>query len=77
MILNKSFNLSFKARLLFRWKIKASGSVDFNEKEGVISIHLDKAKVGFISLKGRLLKEIAEANFESISVRGDHIYIKI
>lgn len=77
MILNNSFNLSFKARLLFNWKIKASGSVTYYDEQGVIDIHLDKAKVGFISLKGRLLKELAEGDFDSITVKGDHILIKI
>lgn len=80
MILQKSFNLSFRVKLLFRWKVKASGSIDYTQNEAgnsVISIHLDKAKVGFLSLKGRLLKEISEANLESVKVQGDRILITI
>lgn len=80
MILQKSFNLSFRVRFLFRWKVKASGSVHYDqngEGKSVLTIHLAKAKVGFLSLKSRLLKEIREANLESIKVQGDKILITI
>ncbi len=77
MILQKGFNLTFRIKYLFRWKIKASGSVDYSEENSRITIHLAKAKVGFLSLKSRLLKEIAEANLESIKVEGDNIIIQI
>lgn len=77
MILQKAFNLTFRVRLLFKWKVKASGNVNYDEANGLLDIHLDKAKVGILSLKKKVLKELAEANLESIKVVGDHIYIQI
>lgn len=77
IIVKKSFNLSFLARFLFKWKIKAKGSINYNEADSLIDIHLDSAKVGIFSLKGKLLKELDDANWDSIQVRGDHILIQL
>lgn len=76
IIVKKSFHLSFLARFLFKWKIKAKGSIDYRESESILDVHLDSAKVGIFSLKGKLLKELDDANWDSIQVKGDHILIQ-
>lgn len=72
-----SYQLQFKAKILFNWKVKATGSIDYDATTSELRIHLDSAKVGFLSVKRTLLSKLSEAEIESVRLQGDHIYIKI
>lgn len=75
-VINKNFNLDFKAKVLFKLKIKANGSVDFDEENREVRIYLSQAKVGFLSVKRTVLNEIAKAGLSSVKVSGSTITIK-
>jgi hypothetical protein len=77
MIFNGNFQLSFKAKFLFKLKIKAQGRVSYDEEAGTVELLLSKAKVGIFSIKKRLLKEIREANISVVKIVGDRVTFKI
>jgi len=77
LIFNGNFQLSFKAKFLFRLKVKAQGVISHNQNDGTIDLHLNKAKVGIFSIKKTLLKELREANITGVRVVGDHLIFKI
>jgi len=72
-----SYQLQFKAKILFNWKVKATGSIEYNATTSELRIHLGSAKVGFLSVKRTLLNKLSEAEIESIRLEGEYIYIKI
>lgn len=76
-IFNHQFQMQFKAKFVFNWTVKSEGSIDFDEEKKLLSIHLTKAKVGLISLKGKILDQIKNAHLESIRVEGSMIYIQL
>ena len=77
LIFDGSFQMQFKVKYLFRWNVKSSGTISFDEQKKVVSIYLAKAKVGIISLKGKILDQIRDANLESVSVNGSTIKIQL
>ncbi len=76
-IFDHSFQMQFKAKFVFNWTVKSEGTIDFDEEKKLVSIYLRKAKVGIISLKGKILDEIRDANLESVRVDGNMIYIQL
>lgn len=76
-IMNKDLYLSFKARFLFKWKVKVQGRIDYDENRGIVTINIDSAKAGIFSIKKTILKKISEANLESVTVEGDNITIHL
>ena len=77
LVFNRNFQLSFKAKFLFKLKVKAQGQIDYNEDQGTIRIHLKKAKVGIFSIRKTLLKELREANISGVTISGNFITLKI
>ena len=76
-IFDGSFQMQFKVKYLFNWTVKSNGTIKFDEDKKLISIYLQKAKVGIISLKGKILDQIRDANLESVRVEGSMIYIQL
>ena len=74
-IMNGRYTLSLKTKFIFNIKVKATGSMRFDEKNQQLIIKLEKAKAGFFSVKKRLLKEIREADFKAVKVNGDVIVV--
>ena len=72
-----AYQLSLKIKYLFNWKVKSTGTVSFNEETGVVKIYVAKAKVGFLSVRSKLLKELRNANLSSVTVDGNNILIQI
>ena len=77
LIFDHNYQMQFKVKYLFNWTVKADGNIQFDEDKKLLSIYLNKAKVGIISLKGKILDQIRDANLESIRVNGSYIYIQL
>jgi hypothetical protein len=76
-IMNHQFGLQFKAKYLFKLKVKCKGQVQFDQKSSRLIIHLQKAKIGWFSVKSRLLKEIKKSGIKNVKVKGTSIIIQI
>lgn len=57
--------------------LRLNGSVENKEKEGKLIITLNKAKLGWFSIRRFLLRKVGELNTETISVDGNKIIIKL
>lgn len=77
LIFDEAFQLQFKVKYLLNWTVRSSGTIRYDEETKLISIYLAKAKVGIISLKGKILDQIRDARLESVDVQGNMIYIQL
>lgn len=77
LVFDHQFQMQFKAKFIFNWTVHSNGTINFDENKKVLSIYLKKAKVGIISLKGKILDQIKAANLESVRVEGSMIYIQL
>lgn len=77
VISRNAFLLSFEAKYLFNWKVKATGTVVIDEEKNQVKMKLISAKAGIFGIKSKLLNELAKANIKNISVSGDLIVIQL
>ncbi len=77
LIFDGSFQMQFKVKYVFNWNVKSNGTIKFDQEKKLLSIYLDKAKVGIISLKSKILDQIKNANLESVTVSGSTINIQL
>lgn len=76
-IFNGELYLTFKARFLFKWKVKISGRADFDSEKAQLRLAVHSAKVGFLSIKKTLMRKIEEANIKNLSVVGDTLILTL
>ena len=75
-ILRGKFYLSAYTKWLFKLKFKMEGTSSYNELTGQAVFHVKKAKVGIISIRSLLLKEIKKAKIKNVTVEGRNIIIQ-
>ena len=75
-IRNGKFRSEIKFKFVFRLKAKMSGTIVDDKDNGQLILTLEKAKVGFISVKSRVLKIVRDAKIKSIQVSGDRVFWK-
>ena len=62
---------------LFKSALKAYGVIDHDSQKEEITIKLDKAKVGILNVKKKVLNMVKEKESERLKVEGDKIIIKL
>jgi len=75
--MNGSYTLKLKATSAFNQKFTMSGNASISRDESKIKVHIAKAKIGFISIKSKLLKAIKDAEMENVVVDGDNVFITV
>ncbi len=76
-ITNNRFEASFKAIPVTSFTIKIRGDIHYLEAQKQLTLKINKANVGWVSIKSRLLEEIKEANLKNVQVIGDTIFIQL
>lgn len=76
-IYKKRFTASLKAKFIFRLTVKVSGPITYDQNNEQMVVQVEKATAGIFPVKRTLLKEIREANLDSIKVVGDRLFIKL
>jgi len=74
---NHSFALKVTAKVDITATVKASGKVWYLKDENQIKVKLRKAKVGFISIKGKIFSELEKDTSGKILVRRPYIFIDL
>ncbi|PIP93348.1 MAG: hypothetical protein COW00_20260 [Bdellovibrio sp. CG12_big_fil_rev_8_21_14_0_65_39_13] len=77
VISRNAFLLSFEAKYLFNWKVKATGTVVIDQVNNQVQLKLISAKAGIFGIKSKLLSQLAKSNIKNISVNGDLIVIQL
>lgn len=57
--------------------LRLSGKMSTNKENSELSIRLDRAKLGFFSIRGTLLKRVRALNLEGVQVIGNEIKVKL
>lgn len=66
--------IQLQAKYLFNWTLKVEGQTTLNEKQDKIVLHVTKAKVGFISVRGKVLEMIEKAGLKNVKRQGNEIH---
>jgi len=74
---NHSFALKVTAKVDITVTVKARGKVWYLKDENKIKIRLDKAKVGFFSIKGKVFSELEKDTSGKITVQRPFIYLDL
>jgi|GEM_PF-2292896 len=72
-----SLNMSFKAKFLFKWKVKVKGHTSWSEDKQQLRIDVHSAKVGFLSIKKTLFNAIRDANIAALKISGNSLIIQL
>lgn len=76
-VANHTFALKVTAKLDITATLKANGKVWYLKDENKIKIQLDKAKVGFFSVKGKIFAEFEKDTSGKIVVQRPYIYMDL
>jgi hypothetical protein len=68
---------SLKTKIVFNVKVKMEGPISYDEETGELVMVLKKAKAGWLSVKGTILKTLREMDSKTVTVVGDSIRIKL
>ena len=68
--------MSAETKWLFKFKIKMEGASTYDPLTGQAVFVLKKAKVGWFSVRSKILKEIKKANITNVTVEGRNIIIQ-
>lgn len=77
MIYNNKYNLTLKTKFIVNLKVKISGNAVYQEEQNRIVFSVDKAKVGWFSVKKLVMKEIKNAGIKNVQVFGYNIIINL
>ncbi|MFT6071093.1 MAG: hypothetical protein ACJAT2_002082 [Bacteriovoracaceae bacterium] len=76
-IANNRYNLSLKTKFVLKLKLKMEGKAEYQEAQNRIVFSVDKAKIGFFSVRKLVLKEIQKAGIKNVQVFGYNIIINL
>lgn len=76
-IVEQKFDLSLKARFIFKLKLKINGTAVLNQKKNIAVFDIQQAKVGFVNVKKILIKMLAKLDVTNVSVEGSIITVKL
>lgn len=74
-ILQGQTAISLQARYLFNWTLKMEGVSRVTEQNDRLVFRLDKAKVGFLSVRGKVLELIENAGLKNVQRHGNEIHL--
>lgn len=66
--------IQLQAKYLFNWTLKVEGQTTLSEKQDKIILRVNKAKVGFISVRGKVLEMIEKAGLKNVQRQGNEIH---
>lgn len=69
-----SFNLRAKARIIFNLTVRVDGDINYHKDSRVMTIDIDRANIGIISIKRSLLNTLRD---NGLDIRGDRIIIPL
>lgn len=67
--------IQLQARYLFNWTLKMEGVSRVTEQNDRLVFRLDKAKVGFLSVRGKVLELIEGAGLKNVQRHGNEIHL--
>ena len=76
-IVEQSFEASIQARFIFKLTLRMKGSAELNQKKNIAVIDIKEAKVGFINVRGILIKLLAKLDVTNVTVEGSKVTIKL
>ncbi len=76
-IIEQEFDLSMKARFIFKLTLKMKGSAILNQKKDIAEIDIREAKVGFINVKKIIINLLSKLEVTNVTVEGSVITIKL
>lgn len=77
MIYKNKYTLSLKTKFIVNLKLKMEGSAVYQEEQNRIVLSVDKAKVGWFSVRKKVMKEIKKAGIKNVQVFGYNIIINL
>ncbi len=76
-VANNRYKLSLKTKFILNLKLKMEGKAEYQEEQNRIVFTVEKAKIGFFSVRKRILKEIQKAGIKNVQVFGYNIIINL
>ena len=76
-LINNSFQLSLETKILIKIKLIVQGLAALDQEHSQMSFTIQKAKIGIIPVKSLLMKAIAEAKIDNVTVAGDRITVQL
>lgn len=76
-IANNRYNLSLKTKFVLNLKLKMQGKAMYQEDQNRVVFTVEKAKIGFFSVRKLILKEIQKAGIKNVQVFGYNIIINL
>lgn len=77
MVYNNKYTLSLKTKFIVKLKLKIEGNAIYQEEQNRIVFSVDKAKVGWFSVKKLVMKEIKKAGIKNVQVFGYNVIINL
>jgi hypothetical protein len=76
-VFNHRFNLTVKANLDIKAKVKASGESHYNQETKVLRIRLDKVKASFLNITKRIFEQLEQNQSPKMRVVRPYIYFHL
>lgn len=76
-VFNNKYFLTLNTKFIFKLKLKMEGSATYQEDQNRIVFSVDKAKVGWFSVRKLVLKEIKKAGIKNVEIFGYNIIINL
>ncbi len=76
-IIEQEFDLSMKARFIFKLTLKMKGTAVLNQKKDIAVVDIREAKIGFINVKKIIINLLAKLDVTNVTVEGSVITIKL
>jgi len=77
MVYKNRYNLTLKTKFIVNLKLKMEGKAEYQEEQNRVVFTVEKAKVGWFSVRKKVLKEIQKAGIKNVQVFGYNIIINL
>ena len=76
-IVEQRFEMTLKARFIFKLKLKMNGSAVLNQKKDIAEFDIQEAKIGFINVKKVIVNLLSKLEVTNVTVEGSKITIRL